>query len=220
MTRPPIAKRKITLIALAFGLTVLVVVLIFGLGFLTKFSLAVGSTRSQEAKKNDVAPPAPSVFRQDIKPIYLPPKTITFKGKTLEIEEVGVEEGGFLGVPKSWHTAGWYKDGAKPGEQGNVVIDGHYDTNTGAPGAFWELKGLEIGDRVFLTDALGRVFEYVVTQKSYMSITDPERAKVFDNTQAKQLTLITCGGVWDYASGTYNERLVIKAEFDKMEKNW
>jgi LPXTG-site transpeptidase (sortase) family protein len=117
-------------------------------------------------------------------------------------------------------VAGWYKDGAKAGEDGNVIIDGHYDTNTGAPGAFWELKDLQVGDKVSLTDSLGRRFDYVVREQLSISITDPERAKVFASSQAKELTLITCGGVWDYASGTYNKRLVIKAEFDKMEKSW
>lgn len=163
---------------------------------------------------------SPSVFKAIAKPIFLSPKTITFKEKTLQVEEVGVEEGGILGVPKSWQTTGWYKDGAKPGEEGNVVIDGHYDTNTGAPGAFWELKDLQVGDKVVLTDLLGREFDYKVTEKSSIGITDPDRAKVFSSSKQKELTLITCGGVWDYASGTYNKRLVIKAEFDKMEKAW
>ena len=216
MTKFLTEKKKLILATLGFGVVSLLVVLIFRLGLLTKFGQAVGST-SQEVKKENTVP---SVFKQEIKPVYLPPNAVTFKEKTLDIEEVGVEEGGFLGVPASWYTAGWYKDSAKAGEQGNIVLDGHYDTNTGAPGAFWELKDLQIGDKVFLTDALGRKFEYAVTQKSYIAITDPERAKVFDSTQVKELTLITCGGVWDYASGTYNKRLVIKAEFDKMEKNW
>lgn len=216
MTNFLIEKKKTFLATLVLSVIFLLVFLIFRLGLLTGFGRVVGSTKP-EVKKEATAP---SVFKQEIKPIYLAPKTVTFKERTLEIEEVGVEEGGFLGVPASWYTAGWYKDGAKPGEEGNVVVDGHYDTNTGAPGAFWELKDLQIGDKVLLADALGRRFEYAVTQKSYISITDPERAKVFDSTEARQLTLITCGGVWDYASGTYNKRLVIKAEFDKMEKNW
>jgi len=216
MTKLLIGKKKIISIALMIVAIVLSVVLLFKLGMFDKFSRAVGSPSPQVQKENS----APSVFKQEIKPIYLPPKTVTFKEKTLDIEDVGVEEDGFLGVPSGWFTAGWYKDSARAGEQGNIVLDGHYDTNTGAPGAFWELKDLQIGDKVLLTDALGRKFEYAVTQKSYIAITDPERAKVFDSTQAKELTLITCGGVWDYASGTYNKRLVIKAEFDKMEKNW
>lgn len=161
-----------------------------------------------------------SVFSQVAKPIYLPPIKIQFKEKVLDVEEIGVEEGGFLGVPLSWQTAGWYKEGAKPGEEGNIVLDGHYDTNTGAPGAFWGLKDLQVGDKVLLTDKLGRAFEYSVTTKSFISISDPERSQVFASGKDKILTLITCGGVWDYASHTYNKRLVITAVFAKMEKRW
>ncbi|MFA5776127.1 MAG: class F sortase [Patescibacteria group bacterium] len=161
-----------------------------------------------------------SVFKEVIKPVYLSPIKIQFKEKILQVEEINVEEGGFLGVPSSWQTAGWYKEGAKPGEEGNVIIDGHYDTNTGAPGAFWELKDLQVGDKVLLTDKLGRVFTYSVNGKSFISIADPERSKVFASGKDKELTLITCGGVWDYTSGTYNKRLVIAAVFDKMEKSW
>jgi len=116
-----------------------------------------------------------------------------------------------LGVPKSWYTAGWYENGAKVGESGNVIIDGHYDTNTGAPGAFWGLKNLQVGDKVLLTDELGRTFHYTVQTSSFVSIYDPKRAEVFESGETKLLTLITCGGVWDYASGTYNKRLVVTA---------
>ena len=161
-----------------------------------------------------------SAFKEVAKPVYLPPIKIQVKEKVLDVEEISVEEGGFLGVPSSWQTAGWYKEGAKPGEEGNVLVDGHYDTNTGAPGAFWGLKDLQVGDKVLLTDKLGRVFEYSVITKSSIGISDPERWQVFASGKDKVLTLITCGGVWDYASHTYNKRLVITAVFVKMEKNW
>lgn len=185
------------------------------LGILETFKNSSGGVEGLTAKEVK-----PSVFKEVTKPVYLSPQNISFKDKLLGVEEVGVEEGGILGVPSDWYAAGWYKDGAKAGEDGNVIIDGHYDTNTGAPGAFWELKDLQVGDKVSLTDSLGRRFDYVVREQLSISITDPERAKVFASSQAKELTLITCGGVWDYASGTYNKRLVIKAEFDKMEKSW
>lgn len=178
------------------------------------FNLVGGGT----AVDNEVA--GVSVFKEAAKPVYLSPKKVKFKEKELGVVEVDAEDDGTLGVPSSWQTAGWYKNGAKAGEEGNVIIDGHYDTNTGAPGAFWELKNLQVGDKVFLTDSLGRIFEYSVVNKSFISIKDPERAKVFGSGKEKALTLITCGGVWDYASGTYNKRLVISAVFDKMEKGW
>ncbi len=203
--------KKLVLVLLTSSAILVSVVVFWRLGYYNQFRIA-RSVRTNDMGSIKVV--TPSVFKTVSKPIYLLPKTLTFKEKTLRVEEVGVEEGGVLGVPSSWYTAGWYKDGAKAGEEGNVVIDGHYDTNTGAPGAFWQLKDLQVGDKVSLTDSLGRSFVYKVTEKLSISIIDPERAK------DKMLTLITCGGVWDYASGTYNKRLVIKAGFDKMEKSW
>lgn len=200
---------------------VLSTVLFWKFGYFSRSSVAKSGGSVNEVSEIGVTEAStPSVFKKVAQPLYLSPKKLTYKEKTLEVEEIGVEEGGTLGVPASWHTVGWYKDGAKAGEEGNVIIDGHYDTNTGAPGAFWELKNLQVGDKVSLTDSLGRGFDYLVKEKSSISITDPERAQVFESSKARQLTLITCGGVWDYASGTYNKRLVIKAEFDKMEKSW
>jgi len=184
-----------------------------GFSFMDKVATTVKVGNEEDGKKS-------SVFKEVAKPIYLAPIQIQFKDKVLDVEEIGVEDGGFLAVPLTWQTAGWYKEGAKPGEEGNVIIDGHYDTNTGAPGAFWELKDLQVGDRVLLTDKLGRVFAYSVNAKSFISITDPERSKVFASGKDRVLTLITCGGVWDYGSNTYSKRLVITAVFDKMEKTW
>lgn len=199
-----------------FGMLVLFTVLVS----LTIFWKLGKMGQTVESAKTEAKPEQPSVFKEVSKPIYLSPVRITFKDKTLEVEDVGVEDDGTLSVPVNWQGAGWYADGAKAGEEGNVIIDGHYDTITGAPAAFWELKDLQVGDRVSLADSLGRNFSYLVNSRSYISISDPERAKVFESGKDKILTLITCGGVWDYASGTYNKRLVITAVFDKMEKSW
>lgn len=161
-----------------------------------------------------------SAFARMTKTLYAPPKKIVFGDKVLDIEEVGVLEDGTLDVPKDWNRAGWYAQGAKPGEVGNVIIDGHYDTNTGKPAAFWGLKDLKLNDKVLIVDTLGRIFVYKVEEKFYISINDPNRAQVFNSSQDKILTLITCGGVWDNISGTYNKRLVIKAKFESMERGW
>ena len=93
-----------------------------------------------------------------------------------------------------------------------VIIDGHYDTNTGAPAAFWPLKNIGVNDKVILKDKLNRNFTYEVTNAFYVDIDDPNRLQVFEESDNPTLTLITCGGIWDYSSGTYNKRLVVKAK--------
>jgi len=197
--------------------TAFIAVLVFLYFFVFTKYLAV---RLEGAKKAEADSRQESIFKNITEPIYLQPLEVSFGDNVLNVESVGVEDDGTLSVPKSWSAAGWYKDGPKAGENGNVILDGHYDTSTGAPGAFWELKDLQVGDKVVLTDRLGRDFEYLVNSKFFISINDPQRAEVFEKSTNKILTLITCSGVWDYSSGTYNKRLVVTAVFDKMEKAW
>ena len=188
---------------------------ILGVAVLASVYLVVrfNSVGQEAAKAQESLNTQPSVFKEVSKPIYMEPIEITFLDTKLKVEPVGVEGDGTLSVPTSWYTAGWYEDGPKAGEEGNIIIDGHYDTATGSPGAFWDLKNLSLGDTVALVDKLGRVYTYVVDNKYFVDITDPKRTEVFKSTTAKTLTLITCGGVWDYASGTYNKRLVVTAHF-------
>ncbi|MCA9302475.1 sortase, partial [candidate division WWE3 bacterium] len=65
-----------------------------------------------------------------------------------------------------------------------------------------------------LVDSLNKIHEYKVTKTFYVDINDPERLTIFEDvTDKSELTLITCGGVWDVRIGTYNKRLVVKADY-------
>ncbi|KKS66670.1 MAG: Peptidase C60 sortase A and B, partial [candidate division WWE3 bacterium GW2011_GWB1_42_6] len=130
-----------------------------------------------------------------------------------DIIEVGLQTDGTLDTPKKWNEAGWYKKGAKPGEDGNVIINAHFDDNFGRPAAFWQLKNATVGDTVLLEDSLGRQYAYQIVDSLLVDINDPDRLKVLEDTDGKsELTLITCGGVWLPGKSTYDKRLVVKAE--------
>ena len=166
--------------------------------------------------------PKKSIFAKDLKPLYETPKRLYFESKKIDISlvEVGLESDGKLENPKKWDIGGWFHRSARPGEDGNIIINAHYDDNTGAPAAFWELKNVSTDDKVFLVDSLGKVYTYKVKDTFYVSISDPDRLRVFSDVQDKsELTLITCGGVWDPSEGTYNKRLVVKAELVQQTKN-
>lgn len=129
----------------------------------------------------------------------------------LDLINIGVEPDGKLETPKDWFVGGWYVKSAHPGEKGNLIINAHYDTDTGAPAAFYNLKNVKINDKVFVVDDLGRTFVYTVTDLIEVDIQDPNRLKVFDSNKDKsELTLITCNGVWIPEKG-YSKRLVVKA---------
>src|SRR5947209_7865092 len=53
------------------------------------------------------------------------------------IEQVGLDSQKRMDVPKNVFDVGWYDLGVRPGQIGSAVIDGHFDTPTGAPSVFY-----------------------------------------------------------------------------------
>jgi len=159
-----------------------------------------------------------SAFETLKEPLFFEPIALELAGKTLDVEKIGLQEDGFLEVPSSWDKAGWYSEGAKPGQIGNVIVDGHYDDDKGKPAAFWDLKTLSVNDKVVLKDGTGRALAYKVLDIFYVDIEDSERTDIFAEVGSDRagLTLVTCGGVWDAGAGTYSKRLVVKAELDSV----
>jgi LPXTG-site transpeptidase (sortase) family protein len=163
--------------------------------------------------------PATSVFTQNLKPIVYAPRFFSVEKIGLNdvpVIEVGVDAVGRLEVPKSFDEAGWYKDGAKPGEAGNTIIAGHYDRSTGAPAVFFNLVKLEVGDKIVVRDASDRKFTYLVKTVEYVDVNDPASIeKAYEHSDTPIMTVITCGGVWNSYSHDYSKRLLIKAELAK-----
>ena len=157
-----------------------------------------------------------SVFKEISKPIYGFPKKIKIESIEVnaDIISVSVDNSGHLEAPKEWDVVGWYKGGARPSEEGNLVLNAHYDDSYGRPAVFWKLKNVGVGDKVSVLDNYGRWFDYRVVDVHYVDINDPDRTKIFDSGEDKGsiMTLITCGGVWSVQSGTYDKRLVVSAE--------
>jgi len=155
-----------------------------------------------------------SVFKRDLKPIITTPLSMKIKviGLSLNLVPVGLDDEGVMETPTNWLEAGWYIKGGMPGEPKNLIINGHFDTNTGAAAAFYNLKNLKFGDVVEVKDKYGRIFNYKVVILSYLDVKDPSRLEVLSDEEGKStLTLITCGGDYLWESG-YDKRLVVKAE--------
>ena len=177
---------------------------------LTLFSSFLFNTKPVQKKVELVM--ETRAFRKYLTPTYFKPVKIYTDQINAKVQEVGAEEDGTLSVPSNWQDAGWYTNSAKSGEIGNVIIDGHYDTNTGSPGAFWNLKNLKVNDKVFVVDEIGKEYIYKVTTSYYVDVKDPDRSEVFGDSKVPTVTLITCGGVWLPGMSTYSKRLVVKAE--------
>ncbi len=127
------------------------------------------------------------------------------------VEEVGLTADRAMDVPQGWMNAGWYKNGARPGEVGNAVIAGHFDTSSGGPAVFWDLRALAPGDEVIVTYERGDRFTFVVEGSQEFDYDAEGEAidVVFGPSQTEDLNLITCQGVWDRTQSTYDRRLVV-----------
>ncbi|WP_404461177.1 class F sortase [Sutcliffiella horikoshii] len=132
------------------------------------------------------------------------------------VEQVGVIENGQMEVPESFETVGWYNEGPMPGERGNSVISGHVDSRNG-PAVFFELKNLEAGDEIIVSNEAGESLTYVVDRiETYPEDESPVEA-IFDYSFQSNLNLITCTGTFNRESRNYSDRLVVYSSLKKGE---
>ena len=127
------------------------------------------------------------------------------------IVAVGVEDGE-MEVPEDVGDVGWYRHGPAPGEPGAAVIAGHVDSREQGRGAFFDVRRLDVGARIKVTDSAGHAQRFdVVARRTYDKASLPADT-LFSRTGPSQLVLITCGGEFDRDAGTYRENVVIYAE--------
>lgn len=118
---------------------------------------------------------------------------------------------GALDVPKDILRAGWWRDGAAPGDgTGSVLIAGHVDSARRGAGAFFRLKNARAGMRVVVTTAGGASRAYRVTTVRAMPKASLPLG-VYAATGRERLTLVTCGGPFDRAIGHYKDNIVVTA---------
>ncbi|KPC79721.1 MULTISPECIES: class F sortase [Streptomyces] len=108
------------------------------------------------------------------------------------------------------NLAGWFKDGATPGEPGTSVVAGHVDTKTG-PAVFLLLSTLKAGSTVDITRKDGAVATFKVDEVETFSKAEFPSKRVYADNGTAQLRLITCGGVYDKKKKDYEDNVVVFA---------
>jgi len=134
-----------------------------------------------------------------------------------DIESVGLDQEKRMDVPKEDMNVAWYNLGAKPGEVGSAVLAGHMDTATGKPAVFYEIKNLEIGDELMVSDRDGSAYWFKVTDKRTYKDADFPIPLVFERNDLARLNLITCAGRFDQGSRNYSDRLVVFTRLMRKE---
>lgn len=125
---------------------------------------------------------------------------------------LGLNPDGTVQVPpvSTPMQAGWYADGAAPGQDGPAVLLGHVDGDHQA-GIFYRLHELTPGARVMVTRADGSVLTFVVTKIDKVSKNAFPTAAVYGPTKDPQLRLITCGGSFDPTAHSYVDNIIVYA---------
>jgi len=126
------------------------------------------------------------------------------------LEDLALDASGALLAPRDWNSAGWYSDGVVPGTVGPAVIAGHVDSPT-APAVFAKLSSLAPGDAVTIGMSDGSSQRFTVTGQSQSPKAAFPTSAVYGNVPTPQLRLITCGGVFNRASGHYVDNLIVYA---------
>ncbi len=141
-----------------------------------------------------------------------PPVTLSIPsiGVQSQIVPVGLEPDGEMEVPPA-SQAGWYRYGPAPGATtGTSVIAAHVDYG-GERGVFFDLRNIQVGDEVSVTDEAGASHRFTVAERYQVDKDQLPIAQIFVADGPAGLTLITCGGSFDRGARSYRDNIVVRA---------
>ncbi len=124
------------------------------------------------------------------------------------VEPVGVTSTGEMANPSSLQKVAWYKDGAKPGQPGSVVLAGH----TGNPseiGIFQGIDKLADGDTIEIRTKDGKSYKYQVYKTDKYAVKDVPLQDLYNKSDGSYLNLVSCVGNWDASKNSYDQRFIV-----------
>ena len=121
-----------------------------------------------------------------------------------------------------WYDfSGWEGIGGAIGGGGNAVFSGHVDYAARVPyagvdyrgrGVFFSLSLLSPGD-VIEVESAGQTIRYAVSWRQTVDAAETDWGEMLSaDVAVDTITLITCGGEFDFDSRSYVDRVVIRAE--------
>jgi sortase (surface protein transpeptidase) len=172
---------------------------------------AEANTGSHSAA-NDSSTSRTQEARPRANPAMLPTRiVIPSIGVSADLELLHRDHDGSLQTPKDWNKAGWYADGVIPGDRGPAVIVGHVDSARDGPAVFYRLRQLKSGDDVSVQRRDGHVERFRIDASREFPKNRFPTDLVYGPTPLRELRLITCGGAFDRAAGSYTDNLIVTA---------
>jgi sortase (surface protein transpeptidase) len=130
-----------------------------------------------------------------------------------EIEINKIVDGQMLDPTGPWIVS-WYEGTGLLHEPGrNILMSGHVDYWGVGPAIFWTVASLQQGATVTVYGDRGGASTYeveYVERINNRTITTEKLAEITGRTDYEALTLITCGGTFDYDAGEYVERDIVR----------
>lgn len=143
------------------------------------------------------------------KPVWI---RIPVIGVSAPVTSVGLNPDGTLQLPPltDHNLAAWYDKGAVPGQPGPAVVVGHVDSNLG-PSVFFELHTLRPGDTIEVSRQHAPSLIFTVSSLQQVPKSRFPTRAVYGPVSYPALRLITCGGAFDPARGSYEDNVIVFA---------
>ena len=168
---------------------------------------AVEKTATGNAGNNAAGAPPVS---EPVLPAVPTGLSIPSLGVLAPVVPVGLGEDRSMQIP-GVSEAGWYLPGRAPGSPtGSAVIAAHVDFNE-RPGVFFELRDIQPGAEVVVTDAAGGTHRFVVTERTQVAKDRVPMQELFRTGGDPVLTLVTCGGAFDSGARSYSDNIIVRA---------
>lgn len=195
----------------AIGVAAAAVVLTAGVAGCSSGSDKPSAPASSQPAASQAAAKSAKPFKGKSMPVRL---TIPRLKVNAPVEAVGLAPDGTVQTPALDETnmTGWYKNGPTPGQVGPAVILGHVDTAKTGPSVFFKLRQLKAGDSVSVKRKDGSTATFAVQKLQDVSKKQFPTKKVYGDLSYSGLRLITCGGAFDKAKGSYENNIIVFAK--------
>lgn len=131
-----------------------------------------------------------------------------------QVESQPIEDGVMLD-PSGPYVVAWYQDTGQLGQETNIVFAGHLDYYNVGEAVFYHIGILTDGDEIQVIGEGDETFTYAVEWARNYTVEELDSTTVQEivgKTETECVTLITCGGAFDYNVGQYLQRYVVRAK--------
>lgn len=133
-------------------------------------------------------------------------------GIDVPIQPVALDGEGRMGLPADPSVAAWYSYGVAPGDaSGSAVVAAHVDSLEYDIGPFARLADAPSGTVFEVTSADGTVRSFALESTELVLKGTVDWSRVFRRDGAPVLTLVTCGGEFDWDARRYLSTVIVTA---------